>query len=558
MADRTKVKPAMPAPAPAAPRAAPRYVEIVRVSTRGQADRNTPEIQRRALDDLNRVRPGVLVERIEALGVSGALSFDQRDDLKRLLKLAGRYDEVRVYAIDRLTRADDPRERAAVLGLIKDANAVIVDVNGRVTDPADELGETDWFLQSMYAKREHARILKRTLDGKRRALSDGKLVNGRPPMGRRYDRATGEWSIDPEGAALLRRIFDLALSGNGVNQIARLLTAEGVPTEKGLAWAPGTISRLLRERQAIGEYGTMGVTFPIPAVIDPETFDRVQVLIAGNRWKSGPKNSVKGPMLRKLLTCSECGKTMQVLPGGKAGDIRWYYVCASRRDPSRPDCGRKFHSIPAVDAAVRSHLEAMVRDPKRLLEAAGMTETEEHPWADEAAAAERELLSLSRREEKLVRLATKGMVSDDVLDRQTTEIRRLRSAAERELQAAKLGADAAERRKADTGAFDARLRAIVERIDREPTEGWASLAAELFPRRPPYGLKLTPSGEVIGNGLLPLPQTNPDDAGDGTNLGHLSRASGNELQKDDPGMPIRMLARRPKLRRKSPRLRPPR
>ena len=74
----------------------------------------------------------MLVERIEAPGVSGALSVQERPDLQRLAELsaARAYDELRVYALDRLTRADDPRERIAVFGMALDAGAIIVDVHG--------------------------------------------------------------------------------------------------------------------------------------------------------------------------------------------------------------------------------------------------------------------------------------------------------------------------------------------------------------------------------------------------------------------------------------------
>ena len=94
-----------------------RYVELIRVSSKKQSDADTPEVQRRALDSLQQRRPGVLVERIEdgATGLSGALGLAERPDLQRLQALAQQrgFDELRVYDIDRLTRSDDLRERAA-------------------------------------------------------------------------------------------------------------------------------------------------------------------------------------------------------------------------------------------------------------------------------------------------------------------------------------------------------------------------------------------------------------------------------------------------------------
>ena len=50
----------------------PRFVEIVRVSTQGQADKNTPEIQHQDLDRLRESRPGIPVERIGTTFLSQA------------------------------------------------------------------------------------------------------------------------------------------------------------------------------------------------------------------------------------------------------------------------------------------------------------------------------------------------------------------------------------------------------------------------------------------------------------------------------------------------------
>ena len=62
----------------------PRFVEMIRVSGRAQVERDTPENQRNALNRLREQRPGVLVERIEELAVSGALGVRERSALQRL------------------------------------------------------------------------------------------------------------------------------------------------------------------------------------------------------------------------------------------------------------------------------------------------------------------------------------------------------------------------------------------------------------------------------------------------------------------------------------------
>ena len=65
-----------------------RYVELIRVSGRGQVERETPESQRRFLDRLARMRPGMRIARIEALAVSAAIPLEQTDQGQQLLELA--------------------------------------------------------------------------------------------------------------------------------------------------------------------------------------------------------------------------------------------------------------------------------------------------------------------------------------------------------------------------------------------------------------------------------------------------------------------------------------
>ena len=72
-----------------------RYVELIRVSGRGQVERETPESQRRFLDRLARMRPGMRIARIEALAVSAAIPLEQTGQGQQLLELASDgFDEI--------------------------------------------------------------------------------------------------------------------------------------------------------------------------------------------------------------------------------------------------------------------------------------------------------------------------------------------------------------------------------------------------------------------------------------------------------------------------------
>ena len=72
-----------------------------------------------------------------------------------------------------------------------------------------------------------------------RAVMKAKGTSGehlnRPPYGYLEDpMRKGHWIIDPETAPVVKRIFDLALAGNGPKRIANLLEKDHVPTAKAI------------------------------------------------------------------------------------------------------------------------------------------------------------------------------------------------------------------------------------------------------------------------------------------------------------------------------------
>ncbi|ABC83384.1 recombinase family protein [Anaeromyxobacter dehalogenans] len=183
-----------------APSTGPRFIELIRVSTSAQADRDTPEDQRAALKRLRLSRPGMLVETIE-FAVSGAKATADRPDIRRLAQLADEvgFDEVRVRHLDRLTRHADPDEQEAVFGIIRRAHAVIVEADGSITDPRTMTGRILAIVRAEGAAEERRKIVERTVAGKRRAAQEGRLIIGFPPYGRRFDKMHG-WTLDPERA----------------------------------------------------------------------------------------------------------------------------------------------------------------------------------------------------------------------------------------------------------------------------------------------------------------------------------------------------------------------
>lgn len=481
------------------PPTTPRAVELIRVSTSAQAERDTPELQRRALDALRQHRPCTLVERIEALGVSGALAEQDRADLQRLAVLSGQqaYDELRVYRVDRLTRADDPRDRIAIFGYAIDAGATIVDCAGRVIDPKDEMGEVDFFLQTLFSARERRKILERTMAGRRRCAEAGTLCHGQAPYGRRYDREAG-WVEVPEQLEVYRRIVAEVISGRSTREVAAGLTRDAIPPTRGEVWRHSTIKRLLRTETILGRYSVCGSTTEIPPVVDEVTWARARAALEGR--SSCSTRPTRPALLRGLLRCGACGCRASVESDGAGSVAR--YGCphpAKRPVGSAPCPARRTVRVPMADAAVRAALLEALTTPDVLRAAVVRPE---RPPADALGQAERTAATLRRQESHVLRLLADGVLSEDVGRERLSQLRTARGAAEDARQRALLAAADAPGVGSDAHVEAAALE-LGEAVREASDERWRELLGLLAPDRAPYGMRLG-SGGIVVSARLPL------------------------------------------------------
>lgn len=135
--------------------------------------------------------------------------------------------------------------------------------------------------------------------------------------------------LDPTGAATVRRVFDMALSGNGVHAIALALNADKVPVMgrkqfKGRAvrWNETVVYHVLCSRATYGEFqpskgrGTERVPVgePIagyyPPVIDRDTYLRAQVALKSRTCRGSGRRGKHLNLLAGLLQDARDGGSL--------------------------------------------------------------------------------------------------------------------------------------------------------------------------------------------------------------------------------------------------------
>ena len=203
----------------------------------------------------------------------------------------------------------------------------------------------------------------------------------------------GEWVIDEEAAAVVRRIFQMVMDGQSVNGIARTLRAEQIPIPSEhwkrigcpvrassyrdpYAWSATTLGYILKRPEYLGRkvlgktvcenYKTKSTrrTAPeeqfvfegaVPAIIDEETWHNVQRL--RETMRRTPKRSSGPNRLTGLLYCADCGAKLthhNSLVQGKYIDDA--FTCSRYRTPME-DCTIHYVATQKLEAAILSAIQ---------------------------------------------------------------------------------------------------------------------------------------------------------------------------------------------------------
>lgn len=168
--------------------------------------------------------------------------------------------------------------------------------------------------------------------------------------------------IDEEEAKIVRLIFKLYLEGHGIGKICRILEDKGYKTVTGKTnWSNASISNILdnekykgdatmqkffnpdfksnRSKENTGELPMYKVFDTHPAIIDDETFEKVQKMrhVRALKYTTRTKGEPNRPEYTSFLTCHYCGKNYHYKKI-KTDNIysKEHFICSS--NTSRINC----------------------------------------------------------------------------------------------------------------------------------------------------------------------------------------------------------------------------
>lgn len=115
--------------------------------------------------------------------------------------------------------------------------------------------------------------------------------------------------INPDEAAMIKRCYEMAISGKSCQSIADFLNRAGFvhQNNKGTKlWVAAEVGRMLKNRLYIGERTVEGITHKITPIISVEMFEQAGKCMEQKRCIVSKKEERFNP-LKGLLYCGDCG-----------------------------------------------------------------------------------------------------------------------------------------------------------------------------------------------------------------------------------------------------------
>jgi DNA invertase Pin-like site-specific DNA recombinase len=210
--------------------------------------------------------------------------------------------------------------------------------------------------------------------GLKRRAARGRY-SGRRPFGLRYTdaiedgKSAGILEVDPQEAAVVRRIYAEFVAGQAQAAIAKGLQFDGVRTLTGASWYATTVAEILRNPLYIGEVTFNGERYPgeHPAIVEREVWEKAQRLREARKASGRPRGRrTAGTHLLtdSLLRCT-CGAAMSPVTQRNrrsATGVYEVYVCLKRLHYGTDGCAERRLKRDVVDDAVYRYFESLATD----------------------------------------------------------------------------------------------------------------------------------------------------------------------------------------------------
>ena len=283
-------------------------------------------------------------------------------------------------------------------------------------------------------------LAREVMKGMKESAYKATHLGGTPPLG--YDvNPERKYVINEPEAQIVRAIFTKYADGVGYDGILRYLNGRGFKTKRGNAFGNNSLYSILENEKYVGtfvfnkklEKDVSGKRNPqwkpkeewiivenaMPAIVDKETFAKVQAKMEANARRGGRFKAREIYLLSGLVYCGECGFSMygNTRPSGRNKTRYSSYRCSNRAN--HKGCSNKELRKEYVDNFVLDRLYDSLFSDCAISKLADMlTEYNRKKAAesnDELSIAKRELEDVNQKIRKVVQLVSESGVSIDTV-----------------------------------------------------------------------------------------------------------------------------------------------
>lgn len=295
--------------------------------------------------------------------ISGT-SANTRPEFQRMINDSKKkqFDYVIVYKLDRFAR--NRYDSAVYKHKLKENGVKVLSATENISDnPEGIILEAVLEASAEYYSRELSQKVKR---GIQESVAKGNFIGGYVPLG--YKVIDKKVFINEDKANIVRYIFEQYANGTPKKEIVKQLNDKGYTTNTGKPFTKNSFQVILKNKKYIGihEYKGIEYTNTYPAIIDKETFDRVQNKL--KLYAYAPATLKAKDNLYVLYGKAFCGLCGAKLIGesgtSKTGAIHHYYSCSKKKN--KRSCKKKNEKKDFLEKYIVQQTVSKVLSPKNL------------------------------------------------------------------------------------------------------------------------------------------------------------------------------------------------
>lgn len=253
---------------------------------------------------------------------------DDRPDFQRMISDAKKkaFQFVIVYKLDRFTR--NRYDSAVYKHKLKQCGVKVLSAMENIGDnPESIILEAVLEASAEYYSVDLSQKIKR---GRRDSAAKGKFVGGGLPFG--YKSIDGKVVIDEIKGPYWKRALEQYADGIPKKDIIAEINSAGFRNRNGKPYGSTAFQKGFLSEINMGVLKHGDIPIPCPAIISPETHEKIIERSKLNKRKGGGNKAVVNYLLSGKIFCGNCGAAMLGVSGkGRHGGLFYYYSCGNRR-----------------------------------------------------------------------------------------------------------------------------------------------------------------------------------------------------------------------------------